>query len=271
MFSILFVLISHTPLLFLKAISLIFYIFATTFKVSHLKITEKNINHCFGEDKELMRKSFRETIELSLIFPYVWGKKDNYKKLIDPDYMENTLPDNDRPKIFFTLHMGCVDIIIFVLSEVLSQIDVLYTPVKNKTLEDKILKIRQRLGSAMFPATPKGVKNFFKNFMKLNNILIASDLVPHKKGVYEKFFNKECFCIDLVEKLSSKGTHDLNFIYLTKGKKNKYKLVCKKIKNKITTREMNALFEEAILTAPELYSWEYKKFKKPQTNSADIY
>ena len=24
---------------------------------------------------------------------------------------------------------------------------------------------------------------------------------------------------------------------------------------------MNALFEEAILTAPELYSWEYKKFK----------
>jgi lauroyl/myristoyl acyltransferase len=58
---------------------------------------------------------------------------------------------------------------------------------------------------------------------------------------------------------------------LTKGKKNKYKLVCKKIKNKITTSEMNALFEEAILTAPELYSWEYKKFKKPRTNSANIY
>ena len=34
---------------------------------------------------------------------------------------------------------------------------------------------------------------------------------------------------------------------------------------------MNALFEEAILTAPELYSWEYKKFKKPQTNNVDIY
>ena len=110
MFSILFVLISHTPLLFLKAVSLIFYIFATTFKVSHLKITEKNIKHCFGEDKELLRKSFRETIELSLIFPYVWGKKDNYKKLIDPDYMENILPDDDRPKIFFTLNMGCVDL-----------------------------------------------------------------------------------------------------------------------------------------------------------------
>ena len=103
MFSILFVLISHTPLLFLKAISFIFYVFATTLKVSHLKITEKNINHCFGEDKELMRKSFRETIELSLIFPYVWGKKDNYKKLIDPDYKENILLENDRPKIFFTL------------------------------------------------------------------------------------------------------------------------------------------------------------------------
>jgi len=271
MFSILFVLISHTPLLFLKAISFILYICAKAFKVSHLKITEKNINHCFGEDRELMRKSFRETIELSLIFPYVWGKKDNYKKLIDPDYIENITPENDRPKIFFTLHMGCVDIIIFVLSELLSQIDVLYTPVKNKVLEDKLLKIRQRQGGAMFPATPNGVKNFFKNFLGQNNILIASDLVPHKKGVYEKFFNKECFCIDLIEKLSSKGTHDLHFIYLTKGKKNKYKLVSKKIKNKITTLEMNALFEEAILTAPELYSWEYKKFKKPRINSTNIY
>ena len=56
-----------SALLFLKAISFIFYISATALKVSHLKITEKNINHCFGEDKELVRKSFRETIELSLI------------------------------------------------------------------------------------------------------------------------------------------------------------------------------------------------------------
>tara|TARA_Y100000768_G_scaffold299388_1_gene233092 strand:+ start:238 stop:1053 length:816 start_codon:yes stop_codon:yes gene_type:complete len=271
MFSILFVLISRTPLFFLKAISFFIYIFARTLKVSHLNITKKNIDHCFGDNKELVNKSFRETMELSLIFPFIWGKKDNYKKLIDPDYLQNKSLENNRPKIFFTLHMGCVDILIFVLSELLDQVNFLYTPVKNKKLERKLLDIRQRQGGKMFPATPNGVKNLYKSFIDKENIVIASDLVPHKQGVYEKFFNKECFCIDLVEKLSNKGTHDLHFIYLTKGKKNKYKLVCKKIKNKITTSEMNALFEEAILTAPELYSWEYKKFKKPRTTSANIY
>ena len=271
MFSILFVLISRTPLFLLRAISLIFYTIATYKNVSHLKITEKNINHCFGENKNLVRKSFRETIELALIFPFVWGKKDNYKKLVDPDYLKLKSLDNGRPKIFFTLHMGCVDILIFVLSELLEQANFLYTPVKNKKLDQKLLDIRQRQGGSMFPATPKGVKNLYKSFIDKSNIVIASDLVPHKRGVYEKFFNKECFCIDLVEKLSSKETHDLHFIYLTKGKKNKYKLVCKKIGNKITTLEMNKLFEEAILTAPELYYWEYKKFKKQRNTSSSIY
>ena len=111
-------------------------------------------------------------------------------------------------------------------------------------------------------------------------ILVIDDDPSHVKLVKKIFENSGAYVscaddlsvgIDLIEKLSNKGTHDLHFIYLTKGKKNKYKLVCKKIKNKITTSEMNALFEEAILTAPELYSWEYKKFKKPRTTSANIY
>lgn len=271
MFSILFVLISRTPLLLLKATSYIFYIIAFLFKTSQLNVTEKNIKHCFSYDKKLIRKSLRETVELSLLFPFVWGRSDNYKKLIDSDYLEEKSLENGRPKLFFTLHMGCVDILIFVLSELLSQIDVLYTPVKNKTLETNLLKVRQRQGAKMFPATTNGFKYLLKNFFNKNNILIASDLVPHKRGVYEQFFNKECLCIDLIEKLSKKGTHDLHFIYLTKGKQKKYKLVCKKIKNNINTKEMNKLFEEAILTAPELYYWEYKKFKKPRSGETNIY
>ena len=39
----------------------------------------------------------------------------------------------------------------------------------------------------------------------------------------------------------------------------------------ITTAEMNGFFEEAILTAPELYGWEYKKFRKLRPNKSNIY
>ncbi len=80
----------------------------------------------------------------------------------------------------------------------------------------------------MLPATTKGVKELYKSFLANENLLIASDLVPHDKGIYEKFFNKECYCIDLIEKLSNKQTHDLYFVYLTKGKKININLYPKK-------------------------------------------
>ena len=271
MFSILFVLISRIPLFFLKAISLLLYTIAKSLNVSQLKVTEKNINYCFGNDKKLINKSFKETIELSLLFPFVWGKQDNYKSLIDSDYLELRSLNDDRPKLFFTLHMGCVDILVFLLSELLPQIDILYTPAKNKVLEKKLLQIRQRQGARMFQSTTNGVTGLFKSFLDKNSILVASDLVPHEKGVYEKFFDKECFCLDVIEKLSKKRTHDLYFIYLTKGKQRKYKAVCKQITKQITTAEMNGFFEEAILTAPELYGWEYKKFRKLRPNKSNIY
>jgi len=271
MFSILFVLISRIPLFFLKAISFVLYEVTKSLNVSQLKVTEKNINHCFGNDQKLIHKSFKETIELSLLFPFVWGKRNNYKSLIDSDYLKLQSLDNNRPKLFFTLHMGCVDILVFVLSELFPQIDVLYTPAKNHALEKELLKIRQRQGARMFPSTTNGVTGLFKSFLDKNNVLVASDLVPHEKGIYEQFFDKECFCLDLIEKLSKKGTHDLHLIYLTKGNQKKYKVVCKKIKKQINTAEMNKFFEEAVLTAPELYGWEYKKFRKLRPNKSNIY
>jgi lauroyl/myristoyl acyltransferase len=34
---------------------------------------------------------------------------------------------------------------------------------------------------------------------------------------------------------------------------------------------MNGFFEEAIRSAPELYGWEYKKFRKLKPNNSNIY
>ena len=135
----------------------------------------------------------------------------------------------------------------------------------------RIKAIRERGGAKMLPATSKGVKALYKGFLANENLLVASDLVPHDRGVYETFFNKECYCIDLIEKLSHKKTHDLYFVYLTKGKTNKYEFISKKIESPITTKQMNQHFEEAINSAPEIYGWEYKKFRKLKPNNFNIY
>ena len=59
-------------------------------------------------------------------------------------------------------------------------------------------------------------------------------------------------------------------VYLQKAGK-KYSFKVKKIENQITTKEMNRHFEEAILGAPEIYGWEYKKFRKLRPNNTNIY
>ena len=271
MISILFGLISHTPLVILRAISFVLTKLLIMFGSKQYEITKSNIKHCFGNKNELIHKSFSETIEMSLMFPFIWGKKNNYKELLDPNYIDKKNLDDGKPKLFFTLHMGCVDMLVFILSELLSQINILYTPVKNVRLEKKLKSIRERGGAQMLPATTKGVKDLYKSFLANESLLIASDLVPHDKGVYENFFNKECYCIDLIEKLSHKKSHDLYFVYLTKGKKNKYEFISKKIDEPITTKQMNEHFEEAINSAPEIYGWEYKKFRKLRPDNFNIY
>ena len=73
-----------------------------------------------------------------------WGKKNNYKKLLDPNYTEKSNLDDGKPKLFYTLHMGCVDMMVFIMSELLSQINILYTPAKNEQLEKKLKAIREK-------------------------------------------------------------------------------------------------------------------------------
>ena len=114
----------------------------------------------------------------------------------------------------------------------------------------------------LHPANVQGMKELYKNYLNGENVIIACDLVPHQKGTYSKLFNKPCFSIDLIEKLSKKDTHDLHFVFLTRGKNKKYKFNLETINRPISTDEMNIFFEKAISKAPELYGWEYKKFRK---------
>ena len=142
MISILFGLISHTPLMVLRTISFFLTKTLTMFGSKQLDITKRNIKYCFGNKPELIHKSFGETVEMSFMFPYIWGKQDNYKKLLDPEYIEKKSLDNGKPKLFFTLHMGCVDMLVFIMSELLSQINILYTPAKNEKLENFRVKTK---------------------------------------------------------------------------------------------------------------------------------
>ena len=151
-------------------------------------------------------------------------------------------------------------------------INILYTPAKNKNIEKATKESRSKKGAELIPANMSGIKLLLSKFNKKEDLVIASDLVPHtNKETYSSFFNQECLTVDIIERLSHRESHNLYFIYFTKGENKKYRLNCKKISQKINMLEMNQLFEHAIKESVSLYGWEYKKFRKLRGEQKNIY
>ncbi|MBL6819986.1 MAG: hypothetical protein ISQ61_01920 [SAR86 cluster bacterium] len=271
MFLILFKLFSIFPLFLLKAIASLFAQFLIIFSLSPYRITKKNINYCGFKNKKLARNSINMTAETFLEYPYIWGNPRNYHKLLEHNEELHQISQSDKPSLIFTLHMGCVDVMLFHSSYNLPNLNIIYTPAKNKNFEDTVRKIRQSMAAKLHTANVSGMKELYKNYLNGENVIVACDLVPHHKGTYSKLFNKPCFSIDLIEKLSKKDTHNLHFVYLTHGNNKKYKFNLETINRPISTDEMNNFFEKAITEAPDLYGWEYKKFRKLQGEVKNIY
>ena len=56
-------------------------------------------------------------MELLFEYPYVWGCPDNYKNLVEKDSMEYSFANENKPILLFSMHMGCVDTMLFLMSE----------------------------------------------------------------------------------------------------------------------------------------------------------
>ena len=269
MIRILFKSISIIPWPILKFLSWVLGHLAVLLNVSAYKVTKKNLIYCGFNDEKLIKQSFLCTMELLFEYPYIWGNPNNYKKLVENP--EDIVQD-ENPKIFMTMHMGCVDVMLFLISEKNKGINILYTPAKNKNIEKATKESRSEKGAKLIPANMSGIKSLLSKFNQKEDFVIAPDLVPHtNKETYSYFFNQECLTVDIIEKLSHRESHNLYFVYFTKGKNKKYKLNCKKISQKINMLEMNQLFEHAIKESIPLYGWEYKKFRKLRGKQKNIY
>tara|TARA_E500000075_G_scaffold26244_1_gene22949 strand:+ start:7010 stop:7822 length:813 start_codon:yes stop_codon:yes gene_type:complete len=270
MFLILFKLISSIPLFILRFFSnfLTFWLLITNSQQKNT--TQRNLKHIGLQNKISLTTSLIFSSETFFEYPFLWGRPNNFKKLVECSVKE-PFQNSSKPKLIFTLHMGCVDAMLFFVSSMVDNLNIIFTPAKNKSLDNVIKKIRESRGAKLHPANPRGMNAFIKSFIKKENIIIATDLVPHNTGKYSTFFGKECFSIDLIEKLSKKGTHDLYFAYFSKGTQKKYKLNIESVENFISTDEMNKYFERAIRINPEMYGWEYKKFRKLPGSKKNIY
>ena len=91
------------------------------------------------------------------------GNPNNYKKLVENP--EDIVQD-ENPKIFMTMHMGCVDVMLFLISEKNKGINILYTPAKNKNIEKATKKADPKRAQNLFLLICPELNHCFLNLIK---------------------------------------------------------------------------------------------------------
>ena len=102
--------------------------------------------------------------------------------------------------------------------------------------------------------------------------MMASDQVPQDgMGEYAKFFGRDAYTTTLITSLANKTRKPLIYIGLFSASKNSLKITCHEAPDEMSVQSMNKTMQEMILSCPEDYSWEYKRFKKPPENLDNPY
>ena len=202
----------------------------------------------------------------------VWGSKntkfENYLVEVFNKEAINKSFDSDRGILLITPHLGNIEIIIKFLGKQFNCTIPYSKP--NQSYLDKIITLsRERAGVKMVDTDVAGLKELIKSLKEKNMVAIASDQVPKQGfGVASTFFGKEIYSMTLVPKLKKISNCAVHSVYCERRKKaqgfNIY------FSNEIDLSHdvqegvdrMNNEFEECIMTIPEQYSWEYKKFKR---------
>ena len=244
---------------------------------SHKKNTQQNLKLVFPDTsskdiKTLTKKSLFHSSMNILESGIVWGSKnrkfENY--LVEIFNIEAIKKSNDSERgiLLITPHLGNIEIIIKFLGKQFNCTIPYSKP--NQSYLDKIITLsRERAGVKMVDTDVAGLKELIKSLKEKNMVAIASDQVPKQGfGVASTFFGKEIYSMTLVPKLKKISNCAVHSVYCERRKKaqgfNIY------FSNEIDLSHdvqegvdrMNNEFEECIMTIPEQYSWEYKKFKR---------
>ena len=244
---------------------------------SHKKNTQQNLKLVFPDKsskdiKTLTKKSLFHSSMNILESGIVWGSKnrkfENYLiEIFNIEAIKKSY-DSERGILLITPHLGNIEIIIKFLGKQFNCTIPYSKP--NQSYLDKIITLsRERAGVKMVDTDVAGLKELIKSLKEKNMVAIASDQVPKQGfGVASTFFGKEIYSMTLVPKLKKISNCAVHSVYCERRKKaqgfNIY------FSNEIDLSQdvqegvdrMNNEFEECIISIPEQYSWEYKKFKR---------
>ena len=238
------------------------------------KVVSKNIKTCFAHldkarQQELIKKSLVEMGKGLSESGFIWLRsfKDNAKYIVKTIGIEHL--KSEQPIILLVPHFGCWEITGRVLS-IDTPVTFLYKPLRKAEQEAFLIKNRQKHGLSMATADKKGVIKLQRAIKKQELIGILPDQDPGEEGgVLAPFFGTNARSMTLLAKLARKNQAKVLLTWALRLPKGRgYELYLKPvdilseqglIEQDVTL--MNKVIEDLVITQPEQYLWNYKRFK----------
>ncbi len=154
----------------------------------------------------------------------------------------------------------------------------LYQPPKNAALDKLLFQARSRGSAAMYPATSKGVAAVLGALKNGEMCGILPDQIPAPgAGDFAPFFGQAAYTMTLIPRLLQK-TGAAALLTYTRRVKGGFVMVFRQPDPDVYAKHMplalaglNRTVEMAASDEPELYQWEYKRFRYQPEGSREPY
>ncbi len=245
-----------------------------------------NIKTCFPEKSSeehqiMLRQCAIEAGKWFLESPYVWFKHPSFlsQKVTarNPDVLEQAHAKG-RGVVIVLPHQGNWELLNFYVPQ-RYPFGAMYRPIKSALFEKIIFDGRSRVGSDMFAANARGVRQALKALKKNHVIAVLSDHLPSEDaGVHAPFFNQPALTGKLTQSLAQYNQSEVLIATVMREEDSQgFTIQFDRIEGMHTkdavaaATALNQAIEKSILLAPAQYQWVYRRFAKPPTGTESIY
>ena len=266
---------------FCDLLSLIIFVLNTEMvKISRINIKIANQGKNKNEIEDIVKGSIKESIRsyYETLFSLSRSQNTQSKKIfkVENRYLFSQI-NRDLGLIMLSMHNRSVDLLLNQLTNQ-EQITAIFKPIKIGFLNDFVRKNRQRSGSKVFETNLKGVKELFSALKKGETIAMAADQVPARgMGIYEEFFGKNVYTTNLIPSLHAKTNAPIISVAMHSDITNGHLYIRYSSKYLYSdnatfdAKAMNKEIETMININQADYNWEYKRFRRQQTEDKNIY
>ena len=251
------------------------------------RITLRNIQACFpqmpAQDREtLTRKSLEATSTMAIETPAVWfrgkGWRDKAVVAVECQALFDEALASGRGIVLLVPHFGNWELI-GQWTATFRSVTALYRTPKIAALDHTLRKAReQKSENETVPASPRGVLALVKALSKGGMTIILPDQQPAPEGgIFSPFFGVQALTMTLANRLFVKTQPVVLFAYARRVQDgfvigfDEPDAEVYSADPQISVDAMNRSIEKLVLTAPEQYQWEYKRFRRQPDGEQNFY